>query len=64
MRVVQRVETSPDVLDVWFEQKVKPRLRGSGFLERYADDFVMGFVCEEDSRRVLEVLPKRSVSTA
>jgi hypothetical protein len=26
------------VLDVWFEQEVKPRLRGSGFLVRYADD--------------------------
>lgn len=47
------------VLDVWFEQEVKPRLRGSCFLVRYADDFVMGFVCEEDARRVLEVLPKR-----
>jgi group II intron reverse transcriptase/maturase len=47
------------VLDVWFEQEVKPRLRGSAFLVRYADDFVMGFVCEEDARRVLEVLPKR-----
>jgi group II intron reverse transcriptase/maturase len=47
------------VLDVWFEQEVKPRLRGRAFLVRYADDFVMGFSCEEDARRVLEVLPKR-----
>jgi RNA-directed DNA polymerase len=47
------------VLDVWFEQEVKPRLRGPAFLVRYADDFVMGFACEEDARRVLEVLPKR-----
>jgi group II intron reverse transcriptase/maturase len=47
------------VLDVWFEQEVKPRLRGHAFLVRYADDFVMGFACEEDARRVLEVLPKR-----
>jgi RNA-directed DNA polymerase len=47
------------VLDVWFEREVKPRLRGSAFLVRYADDFVMGFACEEDARRVLEVLPKR-----
>jgi RNA-directed DNA polymerase len=47
------------VLDVWFEQEVKPRLRGQAFLIRYADDFVMGFTCEEDARRVLEVLPKR-----
>jgi RNA-directed DNA polymerase len=47
------------VLDVWFEQEVKPRLRGRAFLIRYADDFVMGFACEADARRVLEVLPKR-----
>jgi RNA-directed DNA polymerase len=47
------------VLDVWFEREVKPRLRGPAFLIRYADDFVMGFACEGDARRVLEVLPKR-----
>jgi group II intron reverse transcriptase/maturase len=47
------------VLDVWFEEVVKPCLRGKAFLIRYADDFVMGFACEEDARRVLEVLPKR-----
>jgi RNA-directed DNA polymerase len=47
------------VLDVWFEREVQPRLKGRAFLVRYADDFVMGFACEEDARRVLEVLPKR-----
>jgi RNA-directed DNA polymerase len=47
------------VLDVWFEQEVQPRLKGRAFLIRYADDFVMGFACEEDARRVLDVLPKR-----
>jgi group II intron reverse transcriptase/maturase len=47
------------VLDEWFEQMVKPCLKGQSFLIRYADDFVMGFSCEEDARRVLEVLPKR-----
>jgi RNA-directed DNA polymerase len=47
------------VLDVWFEQTVKPRLQGRAFLVRYADDFVMGFACERDARRVLDVLPKR-----
>jgi retron-type reverse transcriptase len=31
------------VLDVWFEQEVKPRLRGRAFLIRFADDFVIGF---------------------
>jgi group II intron reverse transcriptase/maturase len=47
------------VLDVWFEQEVKPRLKGRAFLIRYADDFVIGFACEEDARKVQEVLPKR-----
>jgi RNA-directed DNA polymerase len=47
------------VLDVWFERDVKPRLKGRAFLIRSADDFVMGFACEADARRVLEVLPKR-----
>jgi RNA-directed DNA polymerase len=47
------------VLDVWFAQEVKPRLKGRAFLVRYADDFVMGFACEGDARRVLDVLPKR-----
>jgi group II intron reverse transcriptase/maturase len=47
------------VLDVWFEQVVQPRLKGRAFLVRYADDFVMGFACAEDARRVLDVLPKR-----
>jgi len=47
------------VLDVWFAEEVQPRLRGRAFLIRYADDFVMGFACAEDARRVLEVLPKR-----
>jgi RNA-directed DNA polymerase len=47
------------VLDEWFEREVKPRLKGQAFLIRYADDFVIGFVREDDARRVLEVLPKR-----
>jgi RNA-directed DNA polymerase len=47
------------VLDVWFERQVKPCLKGRAFLIRYADDFVIGFACEEDARRVLEVLPQR-----
>jgi group II intron reverse transcriptase/maturase len=48
-----------EVLDVWFEREVKPRLRGQAALIRYADDFVMVFETEEDARRVAEVLPKR-----
>jgi group II intron reverse transcriptase/maturase len=48
-----------EVLDVWLEGEVKPRLKGSAFLVRYADDFVIGFSSEEDARRVMDVLPKR-----
>ena len=47
------------VLDVWFEQEVKPRLRGQAFLIRYADDFVIGFRDRRDAERVREVMPKR-----
>jgi RNA-directed DNA polymerase len=47
------------VLDDWFEQVVKPRLRGRTYLIRYADDFVIGFTDAEDARRVMEVLPQR-----
>lgn len=48
-----------EVLDVWFERDVKPRLKGKALLVRYADDAVLGFASEEDARRVMEVLPKR-----
>jgi group II intron reverse transcriptase/maturase len=48
-----------EVLDVWFERQVRPRLRGRASLIRYADDAVLVFSDEDDARRVLEVLPKR-----
>ncbi|HVZ94780.1 MAG TPA: group II intron reverse transcriptase/maturase [Phycisphaerales bacterium] len=48
-----------EVLDVWFENDVKPRLKGRSFLVRYADDFVIGFEQEADAMRVKEVLAKR-----
>jgi len=47
------------VLDQWFEQDVKPRMRQRAFLIRYADDFVIGFRDERDAQRVMEVIPKR-----
>jgi RNA-directed DNA polymerase len=47
------------VLDVWFEDEVKPRLRGQAFLVRYADDMVIGFTDASDAQRVQAVLPKR-----
>ena len=48
-----------EVLDVWFERDVKPRLSGRAFAIRYADDAVLVFSSEQDARRVLDVLPKR-----
>lgn len=47
------------VLDQWFEQDVKPRMRQPAFLIRYADDFVIGFRDERDAQRVMEVIPMR-----
>ena len=48
-----------EVLDVWFEHEVKPRLRGRAFEIRFADDAALVFEQEEDARRVLAVLSKR-----
>jgi len=46
-------------LDLWFEQEVKPRLRGKATLIRYCDDFIIGFEQEDDARRVMAALGKR-----
>ena len=48
-----------EVLDRWFENEVKPRLRRGAFLVRYADDAVIGFASVGDARRVMAVLPLR-----
>lgn len=47
------------VLDLWFEEEVRPRLRGKAHLVRYADDFVIGFERQDDARRVMGVLGLR-----
>jgi group II intron reverse transcriptase/maturase len=47
------------VLDEWFIEVVQPRLRGRGFLIRFADDVIIGCEREDDARRVMDVLPKR-----
>jgi RNA-directed DNA polymerase len=48
-----------EVLDVWWERDVRPRMSGRTSLVRYADDFVLLFEKEEDARRVEAVLSKR-----
>ncbi|MBT8406075.1 MAG: group II intron reverse transcriptase/maturase [Deltaproteobacteria bacterium] len=47
------------VLDEWYDQEVKPRLKGKSYLIRYADDFVIGCELESDAQRIMAVLPKR-----
>lgn len=47
------------VLDRWFEDEVKPHIRGKATLVRYADDFVIGFAHREDAERVMRVLHQR-----
>src|SRR5262245_64171020 len=47
------------VLDEWFENEVKPRLKGKSTLVRFADDAVMAFADFLDTTRVLGVLGKR-----
>jgi RNA-directed DNA polymerase len=47
------------VVDEWYAQALAPRLRGPSTLVRYADDFVMLFVHEDDAKRALEVLRLR-----
>lgn len=48
-----------EVLDTWFADVVKPRMRGKAFMIRYADDAVLVFSRKEDALRVMDVLPKR-----
>jgi RNA-directed DNA polymerase len=48
-----------EVFDRWFEDVVRPRLRGGARVVRYADDIAIAFTDEHDARRVLDVLPKR-----
>ncbi len=48
-----------EVVDVWFEDVVRPRMKGHAFLVRYADDLVIVLAREDDARRVMDVLPKR-----
>jgi RNA-directed DNA polymerase len=47
------------VLDEWFEEVVKPRLRGEAHEIRFADDAVLCFPYREDAEKVKEVLSKR-----
>ena len=47
------------VLDEWFQDKVKTRLKGHAIMCRYADDWVCAFQYRDDARRFYNVLSKR-----
>lgn len=47
------------VLDNWFEEEIKPRLRSQARLIRFADDFVILFKDSTDALRVEKVIWKR-----
>ncbi len=48
-----------EVLDLWIEQTVKPRMRGEVTLYRFADDLLLCFEQKEDAENVSRALPKR-----
>lgn len=47
------------VLDLWFERKVRPNLRGNARLFRYADDAVLTFERKDDAEHVMSVMRDR-----
>jgi group II intron reverse transcriptase/maturase len=48
-----------EVLDCWYGEEVKPRMKGRTFLVRFADDFILGFENQADAQKVYRVLFKR-----
>ena len=47
------------VLDLWFEQEIKPKCNGSVYLCRYADDFVVLFQYKQEAEWFYRELPNR-----
>ena len=46
-------------LDEWFEDVVRPRLKGEAYEIRFADDAILCFQHRADAEKVMRVLPKR-----
>jgi len=59
MSVVLRNLSLHDVLDLWCERVVKPRLPGEAYLMRSSDDCVVCFQYQADAQRFERVLAKR-----
>lgn len=49
-----------EAMDKWFVSEVKPRMRGSAEMFRFADDLIMVFQVHRDAERVLSALHKRA----
>lgn len=47
------------VLDLFFEEYIKPRLKGEAYLVRYADDFLIMFQYENEAKQVYQLLIRR-----
>ena len=46
-------------LDLWFEKKLKPTLRGYAGIVRYADDFIIGCQYPEESQKIVQSIKDR-----
>lgn len=47
------------VLDMYFEYKIKPNLKGEVYLVRYADDFIIMFQYENEAKLVYKMITER-----
>jgi hypothetical protein len=47
------------VVDEWFEEQVKPKMKGHGYVVRYCDDFVVLVQYKEEAEMVLRELKQR-----
>jgi RNA-directed DNA polymerase len=47
------------VLDLWFEKKVRPQVKGAAYLVRYADDFICMVQYASDAERIERALRER-----
>lgn len=47
------------VLDLWFEKKIKPTLKGYTGMVRYADDFVIGCQYEWEAKLIVQAIKER-----
>jgi len=47
------------VLDLWFEKKIKPRIKGQAHLVRYADDFICKVQYADDAEYIERALRER-----